>query len=246
VREPSARRLATLRVVVLVLPAALMIATGVLGLGRAQSHRQSGWDMRFLYTAGRAWLAGRNPYQLDTFTEVAASMPGIYAEHLGRSGFAYMPQSFPLCVALGALPLRGATLFMTLLNLVSVGVVIAGCIRLATKRARASVGARPSLSEPWAFVAPVVLASPFTAQVLWLGQTSLLTSALVLAAWGAKWSLLASLALLFLPQRLLSGLDLPEGLRWREAVVLGHLAWLLWPRGSAADGAARAGGSAGA
>jgi hypothetical protein len=36
------------------------------------------------------------------------------------------------------------------------------------------------------------------------------------------------MGLLFLPHRLLGGL-VPEGLRWRELVVLGQLAWLLWP-----------------
>jgi hypothetical protein len=40
--------------------------------------------------------------------------------------------------------------------------------------------------------------------------------------------LLASLALLFLPNRALRGLDLPDWLRWREALVLAQLAWLWW------------------
>jgi hypothetical protein len=177
-------RLRTARLVVLLLaPAALLAATGILGVGRSQSYWRSGWDMHFLYTAGRAWLDGLSPYDPDVLAGVAAGVRGVYAGQLRRSGFAYMPQVFPLCAALSALPLRRATVLMTLVNLAAVGVVIAGCVRLATPRSRAAALPPPPGAEPWAFVAPVVLASPFTSQVLWLGQTSLLATALVLAAW---------------------------------------------------------------
>lgn len=174
----------TLRLVALVVcPAALLIATGVAGVGRPHGYWASGWDMHFLYAAGHTWLSGRNPYDLETLTAFAAGIDKVYPAHLAKSGFAYMPQSFPLCAALAALPLAGATVLMTLLNLASVGVVIWGCLRLATRAAPDHAQGHASSSRPWVFVAPAVLASPFTAQVLWLGQTSLLTTALVIAAW---------------------------------------------------------------
>lgn len=121
---------------------------------------------------------------MDVLTSFAVTVPGVYPPHLAKSGFAYMPQVLPLCVLLSALPLRGATVLMTVLNLASVAVISLVCTRLAARLTPTPTGAaQPASRTPWIFVAAVVLGSPFTSHTFWLGQTSLLTTASVLAAW---------------------------------------------------------------
>lgn len=175
----------TIRAVLVLAPlCALLAATGIAGVGRGgPGYWTSGRDMHFLYAAGLAWLAGDSPYDMDVLTSYAATVPGVDPQHLAKSGFAYLPQVLPLSVLLTALPLRGATVLMTLLNLASIAVIALVCIRLAARVTSTPTAVQPAGPPLWMFVAVVVLGSPFTSHVLWLGQTSLLMTACILAAW---------------------------------------------------------------
>jgi Glycosyltransferase family 87 len=166
--------------------AAALVAFGIAGIGR-HGARING-DMRFLYAAGKAWLSGRNPYLLKDMVLTTPPSLDLNFVQLGFT-FAYPPQSSWLSMALAALPLRAASIAMVLLNLAATGTLAWFCVRLAALPSAGTSGKEPAPERTqltrllvW-FVPVVVLGSPFTQHVLFMGQTSLLAVTLLSAGW---------------------------------------------------------------
>jgi hypothetical protein len=119
------------------------------------------------------WLHGLNPYDAHAFEAAARSMgqPAV-----GAAGFAYPPTIAPFALLLGALPPACVPFVIA---------AVSGCAAIVT------IGILwRLLPEPHAHRLDVravtviaVLASPFVHHVLWMGQTTLLALAALLAGW---------------------------------------------------------------
>jgi len=136
-------------------------------------------DGQVLYAAGRAWLQGANPYDFDALSRSIAGVPGLNLDTgINAIRFFYPPQSAGFCVPLGLLPYllaRIAWLMLNLLALASIVVLTWSSLRKADEGTRDAWG-------PW-LLAAVIIASPFTLRVIFMGQTSLLAFAATLGAW---------------------------------------------------------------
>jgi glycosyl transferase family 87 len=176
----------------LIAAGAAVAAFGVLGVGRYGGEING--DMRYLYAAGHAWLAGKNPYVMRDMLAVTPDELGLDYRAMGFT-FGYPPQSSLLCMALAALTFRTASALMVVLNVASAFALAFGCIRLAAREddrttyAVARTGttgiflvADASRILRW-FVPILVLGSPFTQHVIFMGQTSLLAGALCVWGW---------------------------------------------------------------
>jgi hypothetical protein len=151
---------------------------GIVGFGRGRPEAILRPDTQILYMAGHMWLQMRSPYPVADFLVESAKVGGLTHDFM-RSGFGYPPSAAPLCLLLGVLSLRGAFFAMMGLNLVATGVLAFYAFLLVGARLRAGV-VRDSLR--W-FVPAVVVGNPFTAHIVYQGQTTLLATAAVVAAW---------------------------------------------------------------
>jgi Glycosyltransferase family 87 len=160
---------------------ASLLLFGVIGVGRHLT-TPGDWvlrpDTRVLYVAGRMWLRGQSPYPLDAFVRTASGIDGMPSDFM-HSGFGYLPTAAPLCMLLGALPLRAAFYLMLTLNLAAVAAAAFFTFGLVAHRVP-NGGLRDSLS--W-FVPAVVAGNPFTAHVVFQGQTTMIATAAVLGGW---------------------------------------------------------------
>lgn len=163
------------RVAALLLGITAMIAFGIIGVGRKEGFAESGFDMKFLYVAGRTWLQGLDAYNLAARQAATGSLAtNIYA-------FAYPPQVFPLCVFLGIFPLEKARLLMLLLNVLAAIALAFFCVRLVYRGEVKQLN-HPDSSVQW-IIPAIILGNPFTAHVLWMGQTTLITITALVAGW---------------------------------------------------------------
>jgi hypothetical protein len=153
-----------------------LVLFGILGVGRQGS---GGFDMAFLYAAGRTWLNGLNAYVLVQRQASVGTFPfDIYA-------FAYPPPIFPLAIGLGYFSFATAKLLMLGLNLLSAVALSAYCVRMAEPGAGAASRAHSGDAYRWVIQA-IILGNPFTAHVLWMGQTTLVVAASI--AWGCRFA----------------------------------------------------------
>ena len=169
-REVGAAPLAGVALVVAAIGA--LLTFGVVGIGREGTLN---FDGRVMYAAGRAWLAGLNPYDHDHLARAVAGLPNM---DLTLAEFLYPPQAGALCVVIGALPHAAGRVVWLLFNLAAIAAIARGSIVLLE---RGSNGDRDRLG-PWVLAA-VVIGNPFTAHVVWMGQTSLLAFASTMWAW---------------------------------------------------------------
>lgn len=163
-----------------------MIGFGILGVGRTggaetdlsqvSNFAASNLDMQILYVAGLAWLRG-----LDAYLPAVASTVSGGLVSADRYDFAYPPQSAPLCLLLAAFPLLKAKALMTTINVFSAVALAFFSLRLV-QRAELPALRIPSLGSNW-FVPAIILGNPFTANVLWLGQTTLIAIAALVGSW---------------------------------------------------------------
>jgi hypothetical protein len=96
---------------------------------------------------------------------------------LSEVQFLYPPQSSAICIALGTLSYVAARESWLIVNLLAVAALIV----LASLFVRAETPGR--WLEGTFLLGAVILGNPFTAHVLWLGQTTLVVFAAILAAW---------------------------------------------------------------
>ena len=148
-----------------------LVAFGIVGIGRSGMVNIDG---QVLYAAGRAWLQHANPYDHAALAHAVAGTPGM---DLTEVQFLYPPQSSAICIALGTLSYAAARESWLIANLLAVAALIA----LACLMVRAETADR--WREGTFLLAAVILGNPFTAHVLWLGQTTLVVFAALFAAW---------------------------------------------------------------
>jgi len=131
------------------------------------------FDTKYLYVAGLSWWEGSNAYDPNVASRLGAN------QSLGS--FFYPPQIAPLCLLLGAFPWTQAKVVMTLVNIVSAGVLAYFSVLLVkqpqVKRLRV-----PGSGAVW-FIPAIVLANPFTLNVMVLGQTTLIVAAALVGGW---------------------------------------------------------------
>jgi hypothetical protein len=158
----------------LLLALASLTAFGIVGIGRAGTICS---DMHFLYTAGRCWAMGLSPYDVTTYLDMGRALGDLERIQLG---FAYPPQSAPLCLLLSALPIAGAALLITLLNFVAIGALIHVSIALTDPSEQPF--RRKDARSRW--ILPAVIAgNPFVTHIVWGGQTTLISAACLTAGW---------------------------------------------------------------
>lgn len=151
-----------------------LLAFGILGIGRGGTEGFA--DVRYWYISARLWLDGQNPYDYEVFR-------GFSRSHgLGEIfTFPYPPQIFVLGVLIAAFPFAIAKLAWTFLNLAAVVVLAYWGARLVRIRAVA-IGVAPSRIADW-LIPAIIIGNPFTAHVVWTGQTSLIVAASLITGW---------------------------------------------------------------
>ena len=163
---------------ILLAAVAALASFGIFGVGREGS---GGFDMAFLYAAGRTWLNGLNAYVLTQRQASVGSFPfDIYA-------FAYPPPVFPLTIALGYFSFATAKLLMLGLNILSAVGLSVYCVRMAERGPAPGAVSRAPEVDAYRWVIPaIIMGNPFTAHVLWMGQTTLIVAASI--AWGCRFA----------------------------------------------------------
>ncbi|MEQ9358322.1 glycosyltransferase family 87 protein [Coleofasciculus chthonoplastes] len=131
------------------------------------------FDTKYLYVAGLSWWEGSNAYDPNVGSRLGAN------QSLGS--FFYPPQIAPLCLLLSAFPWTQAKVVMTLFNIFSAG-VLAFFSLLLVKQPQVKQLRVPGASARW-FIPAVVIANPFTLNIIVLGQTTLIVSAALVSGW---------------------------------------------------------------
>ena len=149
-----------------------LICFGIVGIGR---DGQLNADGGVLYAAGRAWLKGLNAYNHDMLTQSVATIKEI---DLKNAAFFYPPQSAAFCMFVGLFDYSIAKLVWLLLNLLSIAAIIVMTVRTINQHQNNSENQLGSL-----VMAAMIIGNPFTAHVVWMGQTSLMAFAGTMAAW---------------------------------------------------------------
>lgn len=177
-------------VAMILVPASLvsLVAFGIVGVGRDGIFN---FDGRVLYAAGVTWLHHDNPYDHDALAHDVDAVAGMDMDQLG---FFYPPQAAAICVTLGLFPAAMAPFVWLSMNLAALAAIVAALF--ATLRQRRP-GAAPDV-EVWGawLLAAIAIGNPFTAHVIWMGQTSLVAIAAIMGTWlfaGRKRWLLAGL-----------------------------------------------------
>lgn len=148
-----------------------LVSFGIIGVWRVGPFN---FDGQVMYAAGRAWLHGANPYNHADLTRAVAGVPGMDVSELQ---FFYPPQASALCILLGLFPYTIARSVWLSLNLTAIAATIVISCQLVHEET-------PSRWRAGAvIVAALVIGNPFTAHVVWMGQTTLIAFAATLAAW---------------------------------------------------------------
>jgi hypothetical protein len=160
------------RIAAIVGSLAMCLGLGLFGLGH-DLPRAATSDTRFLFLAGKYWLAGIDAY-VPTQALDAGPLGDVYARYV----MAYPPQTAPLCMllALGAIDL--ATALMDVLNLAALAVL--AWVAVAT--IEETVDPAVSTAQRW-WVPALVVGNLATAFVLYIGQTTLVVAAALAACW---------------------------------------------------------------
>jgi len=166
----TVQRLSLATLVVLGLGA--LISFGIVGIGRSGT---LSFDGAVLYAAGRLWLAHENAYDHAALVRSVQDVPEI---DLGETFFFYPPQTAAFCVPLALLPYPVAKVLWVAVNLLAVAVMVLVTV-LTVRQAKPE---QPDEIGAWVLAA-VVLGNPFTAHIVWMGQTSLVAGAAVMASW---------------------------------------------------------------
>ncbi len=150
-----------------------LICFGIIGIGR---DGQLNADGGVLYAAGRAWLMGLNAYNHDMLTKSVATIKEI--DNLQDAAFFYPPQSAALCMFVGLFDYSVAKFVWLLLNLLSIAAIIAMTVSTINEHQNNHQNQLGSL-----VMSAMIIGNPFTAHVVWMGQTSLIAFAATMAAW---------------------------------------------------------------
>ncbi|MEC4805065.1 MAG: glycosyltransferase family 87 protein [Jaaginema sp. PMC 1079.18] len=184
-----------------------IVGFGVIGVGRDGPFGRQ-YDMRFLYVAGRAWLQGLNAYDPVAVNRVSYGLP----ETVRIYDFAYPPQIAPFVMSLGAFSWRRARHVLIVSHFISAIAMSGWCVGLL--RQEISYKWERLHQGMWWYIPALVIGNPFTAEAMWMGQTSTIMGAAVVGGWyyyqRQQW--------------------LPSGILWAIASIKPHLCILplLW------------------
>lgn len=154
---------------------AALVATGIVGIGRGDGQRQA--DFGFYYSAGRAWIAGENPYDPAVYRKACSRYAGISV----NGGVAYPPHFAPLAMLFGALDLEMARSAFLVLNLTLIGSLALVSVKMVVHAERRRLASDSPTT--WWLLPALVIGNPFTQHLLWLGQLAIWASALLAWAW---------------------------------------------------------------
>src|SRR5262249_34857775 len=134
-----------------------------------------GMDLDVFQAAGRAWLAGENPYDRS-----------VLDRHFPREGeylpaFASPPTTAPLYMAAGMLSETAAMRFLRVLNLIALALL--GWLTRGMALEPITPGLVPAPQTVMWYFPALFAGSTFTLQTLWLGQVSLIGAAALQGAW---------------------------------------------------------------
>jgi len=154
------------RIGVLLCACTVMVVVAIIGFNQH-------FDTKYLYVAGLSWWEGLNAYDPDVASQLGAN------QSLGS--FFYPPQIAPLCLLLGAFPWTQAKVVMTLLNVFCTGILAFFGV-LLVKQPQVKQLRVPGSSPGW-FIPAIVIANPFTLNIIVLGQTTLIVAAALVSGW---------------------------------------------------------------
>jgi hypothetical protein len=153
-----------------------IIAFGLIGIGRDGPFGRQ-YDMRFLYVAGRAWLAGYNAYDPAIAQQMSYGLPETPRVY----DFAYPPQIAPLVMLLGALTWKQARHSLILIHFASCIALAIWCVGLLRQEVTHQWVRKHR--GMWWYVPALVIGNPFSAEALWMGQTSTIIGAAIVGGW---------------------------------------------------------------
>jgi hypothetical protein len=152
------------------------LAFGILGVGRGANFSAGQFDTQYFYVAGKCLWRGISPYDPSNFASCSHGFSGLH-----NSGYLYPPQFGAFAMLLSSLSFLWARAIVTAINLIAIIYLSFYCIRIVN---RASAHGRAGVASGMICLIPaIILGNPFTAHVLWLGQTSLMVTAALAAAW---------------------------------------------------------------
>ena len=219
---------------ILLLGIAALVLFGYAGVGRGGS--TFAFDSTYFFVSGEMWEQKISPYDPAVFKSWMSSIARIEAV-----SFAYPPNAAPLSLALSIGSVSLSHILIGLINLAAITGLLAfvhSAIRL-DPAVLGSPNVRTAEICTWA----VVIGNPFTAHVVWMGQTTLLSAVFLLGSWLLAQRRLDVMAGLFLgisalkPQlALLVGVWFLLDRRWQllavsAMTVLAMSAWPLWTNG---------------
>lgn len=167
--------------VLVILALLALLAFGFLGIGRGGGN--FAFDLPYVHVAGKMWAGLLNPYDAAEFKLHMKAVTGAESEI-----YAYPPNSAPLALLLSIGSLTLAKAMMAALGTASIFFLICFVYYGATRgsgRGSGPVDAdmRSLSPEILLVTAAVIIGNPFTAHIMWMGQTTLLCSAFLLASW---------------------------------------------------------------
>lgn len=176
-KEKSLSRLSrAIPFTMLLLGIVALILFGYVGLARGTS--SFSFDALYFYVSGEMWETGATPYAPAAFKSQMDLIAGIQAV-----SYAYPPNSAPFSLALSMGSIDMAQAIIGLINLASIVGILAFvhyAISLNLPNAGVPVhDIRAAELVTWA----LVIGNPFTAHVVWMGQTTLFSAALLLGSW---------------------------------------------------------------
>ncbi len=168
------------RIAALLAGIAVVVGLGVLGLGHG-GPSETNLDTRYLFLAGKYWLAGTNAYT----PAVALRDLGPIGDALQQYNFAYPPQMAVLCLLLALGSMQTSFLLMNALNLAATAAIAWIGVRWIEEPGPRGVAPAQSTAQRW-FVPALVAGNLSTAFAVWMGQTTLLVTAALAGAWYAS------------------------------------------------------------
>ena len=156
---------------------ALLLATGVLGVGRDLQVQEAFSDVKYWYVSAALWLAGGNPYDFAHLEERARAN-GIGS----NTHYASPPTSFWFGAGLQLLSYDGARWAWTAVNLLALVAIFFGVLRMVRVLRPDFEWSRATAPTLLMLVA-IVIGTPYAANVVWVGQTTLVVTALLIWSW---------------------------------------------------------------
>ncbi|WP_199259551.1 glycosyltransferase family 87 protein [Paracoccus binzhouensis] len=149
---------------------------GYAGLARGPNYFS--FDALYFYVSGEMWEKGTTPYDPAAFKAQMDRIVNIYSV-----SYAYPPNSAPFALSLSAGSIRVAQVIIGAINLAAILGILAfvhGAIRQEPSGGDVPERQlRAAEIVTWA----VIIGNPFTAHVVWMGQTTLFSAAFLLGSW---------------------------------------------------------------